>query len=98
MNAPSAYDDAAYPVWIPPLVEYRPAGQLDARGVYLLAWRKTGEEWEALVTWTTTAHLASSPPIHAKHVEWVPDSKIKQVPAEQSRGRYKQVPRFAGEA
>lgn len=94
-NKPAAYDYDAYPVLVPPLVAYRPDGALDPRGVFLLAWRKAGEDWEALVTWTTSVFLPNTAPIHVKHVQWVPSSRIATVPAEETRDGYKRVPRFA---
>ncbi|GAA4599998.1 hypothetical protein GCM10023194_81040 [Planotetraspora phitsanulokensis] len=95
MNRPQAYDDSAWPVWVPPLVDYHPPGEMDPRGAYLLARRKVGSgeaDWEALITWTTTSFPANAPHVHVKHVQWVPYAHIKQVRAEATRGRYKTVP------
>ncbi len=58
---------------------------------------ETGDDWEALVTWTTSVFLPNTAPIHVKHVEWVPGDRITTVPAEEPRDGYKRVPRFTGE-
>ncbi|MFI9841608.1 hypothetical protein ACIHFD_31555 [Nonomuraea sp. NPDC051941] len=94
MSRPHPYDEEAYPVAIPPLVAYVLPGEVNARGVYLLAWRQAGPKaCEGLVTWVVTTHSGTGA-LHQKFVEWVPADEQRQVPAEALRDLYKKVPRF----